>query len=170
MAGFGVRRARGAGPSAAGFSLVELMVVVAVLAILATLAVPSFIDRAARAQISEALPLADIAKAPIGVAWTSTKTLPDDNSAAGLPAPDKIVSNHVSALTVETGAIHMTFGNRANGAIKGRTLSLRPAVVEDAQIVPVAWVCGNASAPDKMTVHGENRTNLPAQYLPPACR
>jgi len=49
-------------------------------------------------------------------------------------------------------------------------LTLRPAVVADAPVVPVAWVCGNSTAPDKMTVQGENRTDIPMTFLPFKCR
>jgi type IV pilus assembly protein PilA len=49
-------------------------------------------------------------------------------------------------------------------------LTLRPAVVEDAPVVPVAWVCGHASVPAKMTVRGTNRTDVPVRYLPMRCR
>ena len=73
-------------------------------------------------------------------------------------------------LPYENGAIHLTFGNRANKAIAGKILTLRPAVVEDAPIVPVAWACGYAEAPDKMTVNGANRTDIPAALLPVECR
>ena len=95
---------------------------------------------------------------------------PASNAAAGLPVPDKIVGNYVSAVTLDNGAIHITFGNRANHAIAGKILTLRPAVVEDAPVVPVAWVCGYAEVPDKMTVHGENRTDVPEGLLPLECR
>jgi len=71
---------------------------------------------------------------------------------------------------VQNGAIHIMFGNRANDIIKSKTLTIRPAVVDDAPIVPVAWVCGNAEVPGKMTVKGENKTDIPASYLPFACR
>ena len=74
------------------------------------------------------------------------------------------------AYAVDAGAIHITFGNRANAAIAGKTLSLRPAVVDDAPVVPVAWVCAGASAPQKMTLRGDNRTTVPARFLPLNCR
>jgi type IV pilus assembly protein PilA len=96
--------------------------------------------------------------------------LPDSNEAAGLPPADKIVSNLVSSVSVKGGAINVTFGNHANSALKGKVLTLRPAVVADAPIVPVAWVCGNSTPPDKMTVKGENRTSIPAAFLPLKCR
>jgi type IV pilus assembly protein PilA len=153
-----------------GFTLMELMAVVAVVAILAMLAVPSYLDRIVRDQIKAALPLADIAKQPIAASWTLTQDLPADNAASGLPPAEKIVANYVSAMAVEDGAIHITFGNRANKTIAGKTLSLRPAIVEDAPVVPVAWVCGYAEAPDKMTINGRNLTNIPEPLLPMECR
>jgi type IV pilus assembly protein PilA len=152
-----------------GFSMMEMMAVIAVIAILATLAVPSYLERIVRDQIKESLPLADIAKKPIADAWFATQSFPADNAAADA-RPEKIVANYVSSLTVRDGAIHMTFGNRAGGAISGRVLSLRPAVVEDAPIVPVAWVCGSAEAPDKMKVTGANLTNIKDGLLPLECR
>jgi type IV pilus assembly protein PilA len=114
--------------------------------------------------------LADIAKAPIALSWTATQTFLADNAAAGLPPADKIVNNYVKSVAVQDGAIQITFGNNANGVINSKTLTLRPAVVEDAPIVPVAWVCGNANTPDKMTVKGENKTDIPVNYLPFNCR
>jgi type IV pilus assembly protein PilA len=42
--------------------------------------------------------------------------------------------------------------------------------VEDAPVVPVTWVCGYATAPEKMTIKGENKTNIPPGYLPIRCR
>jgi len=153
-----------------GFTMVEMTAVIAVIAILATLAVPSYLERIVRDQIRESLPLADIAKQPIAAAWASTQSFPTDNAAAGLPVPEKIVANYVSSLTVRGGAIDITFGNRASGAISGKVLSLRPAVVADAPIVPVAWVCGSAEAPDQMTVNGANLTTVKDGLLPLECR
>ena len=146
------------------------MVVVAIIAILALMAVPLYSDKFIREQVVEAMRLTDIAKGPIAAGWATAKTLPDDNAAAGLPAPDKVVSNYVKSLTVEGGAIHVVFGNQANGALRGMTLSLRPAVVEDAPVVPVAWICGYAAVPEKMTVMATNKTDLPKSWLPVNCR
>jgi type IV pilus assembly protein PilA len=153
-----------------GFTLLELLIVVAVIAILALLMIPSTVDTLVRDQVNEALPLADVAKKPVAAAWAATQAFPIDNAAAGLPVADKIVGNLVSAVTVQDGAIHITFGNRAHGTIKGGVLTVRPAVVADEPVVPVSWVCGFAPVPEKMTVHGENRTTLPPRYLPARCR
>jgi type IV pilus assembly protein PilA len=153
-----------------GFTLIELIVVMAIIAILLLMAVPMYGDRAIREQVVEAMRLADIAKKPVAAAWAATKALPDDNAAAGLPAPDKVVSNYVKSVTVESGAIHVVFGNQANGGLRGMTLSLLPAVVEDAPVVPVSWVCGFAATPDKMTVIGANKTDVPKNWLPFNCR
>ena len=153
-----------------GFTLVEMMVVMGIIAILALMTVPTYMEKAVREQVTEALPLADIAKAPTAAAWALALPLPADNEAAGLPAADKIVSNFVSSVSVQGGAIHIVFGNRASSVLKGKVLSLRPAVVEDARVVPVSWVCGNAAVPDKMTVKGMNKTDLPNLLLPVKCR
>ena len=153
-----------------GFTMIEMLAVVAVVAILAMLAVPSYLDLVVRDQIKAALPLADIAKQPIAAAWTLKQAFPADNAAAGLPPADNIVANYVSAVAVEEGAIHITFGNRAHKAIVGKVLTLRPAVVADAPVVPIAWVCGYAEAPDKMTVNGRNLTDIPPSLLPTECR
>jgi len=153
-----------------GFTMLELMMVLVVIAILAAIALPNMQDRLVRDQIVEAVRLADIAKAPVAAGWTALRILPVDNASAGLPNADKIVSNLVSAVTIDSGAIHITFGNRANAAIQGKTLSLRPAVVDDAPVVPVAWVCGAASAPKNMSLRGDNRTDVPVRFLPLNCR
>jgi type IV pilus assembly protein PilA len=155
---------------AAGFTAIEMMVVVAIIGILAMIAIPSSIGRIVKEQVVAAMPLANTAKGPIEYAWAALRTFPADNKEAGLPAADKIVSNFVSEVAVEHGVIHMTFGNKAHPQIKGKILSIRPAVIEESSIVPIAWVCGNAKAPDKMVVKGENRTNVSEDYLPYLCR
>lgn len=157
-------------PGSAGFTLLELLAVLTVIAILALMTLPSMLDALVRNQIVEALPLADVAKKPIASAWSAALPLPQDNEAAALPAPDRVVSNLVAALAIENGAIQLTFGNRAHAQLRGKVLTLRPAVVTDAPVVPVAWVCGFAAAPANTTLHGENRTSVPARYLPARCR
>ncbi len=154
----------------AGFAMMEIAIALAIIGILATIAVPGILDHLVREQIVSALPLADIVKAPIAQSWATAQTFPVDNTAAGLPPAEKIVNNYISAVSVNNGAIDITFGNNAGGGVRGKILTLRPAIVPDAPIVPVAWVCGNASVPGQMTVMGENHTNVAPNYLPSDCR
>jgi type IV pilus assembly protein PilA len=159
-----------------GFSLIEVMVVVAIIAILAMMAMPNVTDRLVRDQIVEAAKLADVAKEPVRAAWlasavppSTVRHMPADNAAAGLPPADKFVSTYISSITVENGALHLQFGNSAHGAIKGKLLTLRPAVVEDAPIVPPAWICSNGKVPNNMTLKGSDKTNIEKRYLPRNC-
>lgn len=155
---------------AAGFTLIELLVAVAVLAILATLALPSFQGPMVRQQIVDSSSVINVGKLAISARWTATQKLPADNADADLPQADKLVGTYVSSITVEGGALHVVFGNQVNGAIKGKTLTFRPAVVDSAPMVPVAWVCGHAVTPEKMSAKGANRTDVDAKYLPLNCR
>ena len=96
----------------AGFSVIEMMVVVAIIGILAMIAIPSSMGRIIKEQVLAAIPLSDAAKEPIAAQWKALKTLPADNTEAGLPTPEKVVSNFISKLEVNNGVIHMTFGNK----------------------------------------------------------
>ena len=153
-----------------GFSLLELMIVIAIIVILALIALPGVPDKFVRDEIVDAVKVADIAKAPVALLWATTSTMPVNNAAAGLPAADQIVNNYISSVAVESGAIQITFGNHANGNIRGKMLTLRPGVIPASPIVPVAWVCGNAEPPVNMTAMGLNKTNLAPKYLPINCR
>jgi type IV pilus assembly protein PilA len=153
-----------------GFSVIEMMVVVAIIGILAMIAIPSSLNRIIKEQVAATIIWSDAAKEPIALLWKTTGKLPADNTEVNLPSADKMVSNFVTNLNVEDGAIHMVLGNKVNGKLQGKILSIRPAVVEGAQVVPVAWICGNAKTPDKMTVKGSNKTNIADEYLPFGCR
>lgn len=152
-----------------GFTLIEMLVVIAVIAILAMVAMPSYQGKILREQIVEGSALANIVKAPIATYWAANKSFPSDNLTLALPPADKIVNNLVRSVTVQDGAIHITYGNRASSVLKNKTLTLRPAVVDDAPIVPLVWVCGSSKGPEKMTVWGENKTDIPVEYLPLNC-
>jgi type IV pilus assembly protein PilA len=153
-----------------GFTMIELLVAIAVVTILSLIALPSFLDRRVRSQITEGLPLADLAKPAVEAAWRAKQPLPADNAAAGLPPPDKIVNQVVRSVTLDNGAIHIVFGNQAVGALKDKTVTVRPAGVDDARIVPLTWLCGVAPAPEKATAQGTNKTDVPAGLLPIRCR
>ncbi len=142
----------------------------AIVALLAAMALPSMTNSIVRKQIVDAVPLVDFVKAAVAQAWSGAGTLPSNNSAAALPPPDKIVGNYVSSVSVENGAIQITFGNNAHRSIAGKMLTLRPAVVADTPIVPVAWICANAPVPNGMTVQGTDRTDIPLAMLPYNCQ
>lgn len=154
---------------ARAFTLMEMLVVIAIIAILSMMAVPSMQFRTVRLQIEDALPMVNDIKMRIGTSWALTQTMPADNAAIGVAAPDKFVGLYVSSVTVKDGAIHFLFGNSAHPLLKGKILSLRPAVVQNEPTVPVAWVCNKAKVPDKMTALGDNQTNVEIGYLPLMC-
>ncbi len=154
-----------------GFTMIEALVVVAIIGVLALMAVPGLQERIVRDQVTQAYPpLLTAVRPPLEAAWAATQTFPADNAAAGLPVAEKIVNNQISSVTIANGVINMTFGNNASGALKGKILSIRPAVVDDAPVVPVTWICGNAAWPPQMAVKGENKTNIPSVFLPVDCR
>jgi type IV pilus assembly protein PilA len=153
-----------------GFTLMEVVVAVAIVALLAAMALPSMTNSIVRKQIVDAVPLADLAKNAVALSWSVTQTLPADNDKAGLPVPEKIVNNYISAVTVDNGAVNITFGNSVNSTIAGKILTFRPAVEPDTPVVPVAWVCAGADVPGGMTVMGDDKTNIPLALLPFNCK
>lgn len=153
-----------------GFSLIELMIVVAIMGILATMALPSYQERAIKAQVQEGLGLAEYAKENITAFYRAKQRMPKNNAEAGLPPADKIIGNHVAAIEVADGAVHVKFGNRANKNAVGKILTLRPAAVVGYSLVPLAWNCGTAEPPAGMKAFGANQTTLPGMYLPVDCR
>lgn len=153
-----------------GFTLIELMIVVAIVGLLSTMALPSFQDRVIRTQVGEGLAVAEIARQQVAAYYARNHRMPADNAAAGLPPADYIVGTHVTSVSVAEGAIDITFGNRANKFIAGKKVTLRPAVVEKYAAVPISWVCGNAPAAERMKAMGSNRTDLPNWQMPIDCR
>lgn len=153
-----------------GFTLIELMIVIAIIGILSTMALPSFQDRAIRAQIEEAFSLAQMVQRGVVDFYNAKKRMPANNRQAGLPAPEKIVGNYVTDIRVTDGAIDITLGNRINQHVMGKIITLRPAIVDKEPRVPIAWVGGYASVPKGMTVLGENHTSVLHRHLPVAYR
>ena len=152
-----------------GFTLIELMIVIAILGILTTIALPTYHDRVIRTQVGEALTFADFAKEAIAEQYKRTRRIPRTNAEAGLPEPEKIIGSFVTRLELKDGAINVTLGNRVNRFAAGKVVSVRPAAA-GAPAVPLSWACGNAAMPEGLTVAGTNATTLPATYLPVDCR
>ena len=158
-------------PSAArGFSWIELLLVLAALGILAAITIPAMQDSVLKRQVKEGLALASVAKPGVQVAYTMTGAMPADNKAAGIPDHDKIVSSFVKDVNVSGGAITLTFGNNASKAIEGMKVTLRPAVVPDQPVVPIAWLCHVTPVPGGMEVRGKDETSVPDKWLPIECR
>ena len=154
-----------------GFTWIELVMVIAVVAILGAMAIPSMQDTALKKQVKEGLGLADVAKAGVQMAYAMGGQLPADNTAAGLPVSNKIVSNMVKDVVVEQGAITLTFGNSASKLLDGKHVTLRPAVMPGETRVPIAWVCHDLPAPAGMELRGAaDRTDIQPSYLPVECR
>ncbi len=150
--------------------MLEVVIVIGILAILAAMAIPSMANSIVRKQIVEAVPLVDFVKTAIGAVWAKNTAMPSDNSTAGVPPADKIISNYVSAVNVKDGAINITFGNQVHSLIKDKVLTLRPAVVPGYPAVPLSWVCAKAAVPSGMTVLGTDVTTVPVAMLPFNCK
>jgi type IV pilus assembly protein PilA len=153
-----------------GFTLIELMIVVAIIGIFATMALPSYQDRIIATQVKEGMALAGYAQEAVARQYASNRKFPTNNATAGLPPSQFIVGTYVTDVAVANGAIVVTYGNQSNRNLAGKKLTLRPAHVPDYPMVPISWVCGMAPVPDKMRAQGTNDTSLPAHQLPLDCR
>ena len=144
-----------------GFTLIELMIVVAIIAILAAIAIPAYQDYLVRTQVSEGAVLADGAKTAIAEYYSNTGNFPPTNLSAGLATPASIAGKYVSSVGVGTtdagknGVIKVTYGNAANTVITGKFFSLS-AITHAGSI---EWSCKNATY-----------TTVAAKYLPTSCR
>lgn len=152
-----------------GFTLIELMIVVAIIGILAGIAIPSYQNYVLRAQVVEAFSLANDIQGSIVEYRKVHGSFPRDNAAAGVPAPNKLIGNYVTRVDVVDGDVNVTFGNLVNKAIVGKVLTLQPLIVPDSPMSPMSWRCGLREIPNGMAAVGDNRTNIENQFLPSTC-
>ncbi len=137
-----------------GFTLIELMIVVAIIGILAAIAIPAYQDYTIRAQVSEGLSLSGGAKAAVTEYYQDRGGLPGSNAVAGLPASNTIAGNYVSDVNVAgAGVITVTYnGPDVHSLISGDTITMTPTTTAGA----VNWTCDSTTIADN--------------HLPAACR
>ena len=152
-----------------GFTLMELMVVVAIIAILATLTMPSLLAKRQRAEVAEAVNMAKSISNDVTEYYEKHHTFPSDNDEAGIPAPEKLIGNKVSRIDIEQGAIHITLGNKAAKPLQGKVVSMRPAVVTGSPTSPISWLCGLDEPVPGMEAIGEDKTDINIGFIPASC-
>lgn len=151
------------------FTLIEMLVVLAIIAILLTISLPTFEAKNLRAQTVESVELIKTLKDSVNVFYVSAKKFPRNNSESGIPKAEHLVGNYVQKIELENGAFHIFFGNKANVKLKDKVLSVRPMVVKDSPESPISWLCGNSPVPEGMVAVGVNNTNVPNYLLPINC-
>ena len=120
-----------------GFTLIELMIVVAIIGLLAAIAIPAYQDYVIRAKVTEALSMMGAAQVAVAEYTINGGSLPSGNAEAGMAAAADITSNYVSRLEVKSGVITVTFKN-TNSSIDGRTLKMKPKYTPGSSIT---WKC-----------------------------
>lgn len=137
-----------------GFTLIELMIVVAIIGIIASIAIPAYTSYMIRSQVSEGISLASSAKAAATEYFQDRGSFAPDNVSAGLPPAGEIRGDYVTQITVVAGGdIQISYGNRAHPYIAGGILTLTPTNNQGS----VSWACnGDARITDR--------------FVPDACR
>lgn len=134
-----------------GFTLIELMISVAIIGILSAIAVPTFKDYTKYNKVSEAIRIANPAKLSVAEYFGAFGNLPATNLAAGMPAAVSIVGVYTSDLTISNGDITVTIKGLNDAAVDGKTLTLTPST----QNGIVEFSCAGS---------------VPNKFLPPDCR
>jgi type IV pilus assembly protein PilA len=155
-----------------GFTLIELMIVVAIIGILAAIAIPAYQDYTIRSQVTEGLNLAADMKAAVAEEFAQTGAWPTNNAAVGITAVKS--GKYVSAVNIATGTIQITYSSAApqiaNTNLNGLVLGLRPTVSANGDVI---WNCGYKAAIGTDPASGASAahgTSVTAKYLPSTCR
>ena len=139
-----------------GFTLIELMIVVAIIGILAAAAIPMYLDYTIRSQVADGITVAKAAKSAVTEYFQDRGRMPSDNLDAGLSLSTEIQSRYVESVAVgdQDGVITITFGNQANQQIDGESVTL---TANTATAGSVQWECASAGV-------------IPTKHLPSPCR
>ena len=146
------------------------MVVVTIIGILSAIAIPSYQNYTQRTEMVDALSMASEIKAYVTDYHKQQLAFPINNETAGVPAPELLINNRVTSTAVESGAIHITLGNKISKPQQGKVLTFRPAVVIGSPASPISWLCGYDEPVKGMQAVGENKTNIDNNFLPSICR
>ena len=152
-----------------GFTLVELMIALAVVAILAAITLPSTLVYRQRTEVAEAVRLADTIRDDVTDYYYKYLLFPSDNKAAGAPEPNFLIGNYVSSIEIENGAIHITLGNKVTKPLLGKMLTMRPAIVTGSPKSPISWLCGSDEPVTGMEAVGNDKTDIAIAIVPASC-
>ncbi|HEZ4708148.1 TPA: pilin [Neisseria meningitidis] len=156
-----------------GFTLIELMIVIAIVGILAAVALPAYQDYTARAQVSEAILLAEGQKSAVTEYYLNHGIWPGDNSSAGVASASDIKGKYVQSVTVANGVVTAQMASsNVNNEIKGKKLSLWAK----RQNGSVKWFCGqpvtrnDTATNDAVKADTGTAKKIDTKHLPSTCR